>query len=399
MKFGSIISAGKVVAGLFVGLALTVATAPVQAQTFSLIHTFTGESDGGSPLSGLIIDKAGNLYGTASYGGGAGYGVVLKLAVNGEETVLHNFAGGTDGATPEGRLVRDAAGNLFGTTFGGGTSGDGTIFEINSKGKEIILHRFTGANGAYPEAGLTMDAKGDLYGTTTAGGANGNGTVFKLEKNTKGKWIEHVLYSFGPGTDGTIPVAGITLDKAGNIYGTTSAGGTYTYGTIFELTRGKTGWTESILHDFQDAADGGVPYAGLVFDQSGNIYGAATEANQQNDGGTVFQLTPANGTWNFNVLYTLPGWGISGTFRDVLLDAAGNLYATTHCDGSYSAGTVYELTPTSGTWTYTSLYVFTGGSDGEYSFSNLVFDKQGNLYGTTNTGGANYYGVVFKIAP
>jgi len=399
MKFGSIISAGKVAAGLFVGLALTITTSPVQAQTFSLVHTFTGESDGGSPLSGLIIDSAGNLYGTASYGGGGGYGVVLKLNVNGEETVLHNFAGGTDGAAPEGRLVRDAAGNLYGTTFAGGTTGDGTIFEINTKGKETILHRFTGANGANPEAGLTMDAKGNLFGTTTAGGANGNGTVFKLGKNSKGKWEENLLYSFGQGSDGTVPVAGITLDKTGNIYGTTSAGGTYTYGTIFKLTHGKTGWTEKILHNFQDAADGGVPYAGLVFDQSGNIYGAATEANQQNDGGTVFQLTPANGTWNFNVLYTLPGWGVSGTFRDVLLDAAGNLYATTHCDGSYSAGTVYELTPTNGTWTYTSLYVFTGGDDGMFSFSNLVFDAQGNLYGTTEVGGASGYGVVFKIAP
>jgi len=399
MKLGSIVCFGKVVATFLFGLALAMTT-PAQAQTFSVVHTFTGGSDGGSPLSGFTIDSAGNLYGTASNGGKAGYGIVLKLDVNGKETVLHNFAGGTDGANPEGRLVSDAAGNLYGTTLAGSTSGDGTVFELPVKGREIILHRFSGTDGAKPEAGLTMDAKGNLYGTTTAGGANGNGTVFKLEKNSAGKWKEQVLYSFGQGTDGAVPVGGITLDKTGNIYGTTSAGGTYTYGTIFKLTHTKSGWTETILHDFQNASDGAVPYAGLVFDSSGNLYGAATEGgNNTNGGGTVFQLTPANGNWNFTVLYSLPGWGISGTFRNVLLDAAGNLYATTHCDGSYNAGTVYKLTPASGTWTYTSLYVFTGRDDGEYSFSNLVFDKQGNLYGTTNTGGASGYGVVFKIAP
>lgn len=400
MKLGSAISAGKVVAAFLFGLGLTIASTQAQAQTFSLVHTFTGGSDGGSPFSGFIIDKAGNLYGTASYGGATEYGIAFKLDTNGQETVLHDFIGGRDGANPEGRLVSDYAGNLYGTTFAGGASGDGTIFEINLKGKETILHGFTGIDGAKPEAGLTMDSKGNLYGTTTAGGANGNGTVFKLEKNNKGKWKEHVVYSFGQGTDGTMPVAGITLDKAGNLYGTTSAGGSYGYGTIFKLTHANSAWTESILHNFQNGTDGAVPYAGLVFDRAGNLYGAAAEGGVGSDvGGTIFQLTPANGNWKFNVLYSLPGWDISGTFRNLLLDAAGNIYATTHCDGAYEAGTVYKLTRSGETWTYTSLYVFSGGDDGEYSFSNLVFDKQGNLYGTTNVGGANGFGVVFKIAP
>lgn len=398
MKIRAMMSAGKIITALLLGLGLTIIVSPAQAQTFSVVHTFTGGSDGGSPLSGFISDNSGNLYGTASYGGTTGYGIVYKLDANGQETVLHNFIGGTDGANPEGRLVSDASGNLYGTTFAGGTSGDGTIFEISVKGKESILHRFTGTNGAKPEAGLTMDAKGNLYGTTTAGGANGNGTVFKLEKNNLGKWKERLLYSFGQGTDGATPVAGVTLDKSGNLYGTTSAGGTYGYGTIFKLTRAKSAWTESIVHNFQDGTDGAVPYAALIFDSSGNLYGAATEGGS-NGGGTIFQLTPANGNWNFAALYSLPGWGISGTFRNLLLDAAGNIYATTHCDGSYSAGTVYELSPSSGTWTYTSLYVFTGGDDGQYSFSNLVFDAQGNLYGTTNIGGANGFGVVFKVTP
>jgi uncharacterized repeat protein (TIGR03803 family) len=378
----------------------SIITPLAQAQTFSVIHNFTGGSDGGAPFAGFTIDGAGNLYGTASFGGATEYGVVFKINPQGEETVLHNFVGGIDGANPEGSLVRDAAVNLFGTTIAGGASGAGTVFKLTPNGKETVLYSFTGkTDGAKPIAGLTKDSLGNLYGTTTAGGANGNGVVFKLHKNA-GKWTEHVLYSFGPGTDGAIPVAGVTLDAAGNLYGTTSAGGAYGYGTIFKLKRGKSRWTESILHNFQNGSDGAVPYAGLVFDRSGNLYGAAAEGGTGADvGGTVFKLTHSSSGWTFTVLYSLPGWDISGTFRNVLFDASGNLYATTHCDGSYESGTVYKLTPSSGTWTYSSLYVFTGGSDGQYSFSNLVFDKQGNLYGTTNVGGANNFGIVFKITP
>lgn len=369
-----------------------------QAQTFSLVHTFTGASDGGSPLSGFTIDANGNLYGTGSYGGTTEYGVVYKINARGVEKVLHNFVGGSDGATPEGSLLRDSLGNLYGTTLAGGTSGAGTVFEINRYGKEIVLYSFTGnPDGAMPEAGLAMDKLGNLYGTTTAGGANGNGTVFKLRKSY-GKWTEKVLYSFGQGTDGTVPVAGVTLDADGGVYGTTSTGGSSGYGTIFRLKHATSGWEESIIYNFQDADDGGVPYAGLIFDQSGNLYGAATEGGS-NGGGTIFELTPANGIWTFAPLYSLPGWGISGTFRNLLMDASGNIYATTHCDGTNSAGTVYELTNSGGTWSYNSLYVFTGGNDGKFSFSNLVSDKLGNLYGTTNTGGANGYGVVFKVTP
>jgi uncharacterized repeat protein (TIGR03803 family) len=163
------------------------------------------------------------------------------------------------------------------------------------------------------------------------------------------------------------------------------------------LAASGSGWTENILHDFQDGDDGAVPYAGLISDKAGNFYGAATEGGT-GGGGTIFELTPASGGWTFTVLYSNPGWGISGAFRDVIMDPSGNLYGTTHCDGAYDAGTVYKLKPASGAWTYTSLYVFTGGSDGLYSFSNLVFEH-GSIFGTTNQGGANGLGVVFEIAP
>jgi len=328
---------------------------------------------------------------------------VFRLSLAGQETVLHEFTGGTDGASPQGRLVMDKAGNFYGTTTAGGISNAGTVFKVTRKGIETVLYSFTGKpDGANPVAGLAIDSSGNLYGTTTAGGSNGNGTVFKLAIPTVsgGEWTEEVLYSFGKGTDGTIPVAGVTRDSSGNLYGTTSAGGAHGYGTVFQLTLSGSAWTETILHHFALGSDGGIPYAGLVIDSSGNLYGAATEggAGGQSGGGTIFELTHSTGGWTFSVLYGLSGWAISGSFRNLLLES-GKIYATTHCDGADNSGTVYELTLSGGSWTYNPLYVFTGGSDGQYSFSNLVADKNGNLYGTTLLGGAHGFGVAFKVTP
>jgi uncharacterized repeat protein (TIGR03803 family) len=393
----------KGVLSLAVVLALGVIATPLAAaQTFSVIHTFTGTTDGQGPLAGFVIDGSGNLYGTATGGGTSWKGVVFKLAPSGAETVLHNFTGGSDGEDPEGQLVMDKLGNLYGTTNSGGPSNAGTVFEV-SKGKEKVLYAFTGgADGGSPVAGLTFDKAGNLYGTTTAGGASGNGAVFKLAVPVAagGPWKQSVLYSFGSGTDGAIPVAGVAMDASGDLYGTTSAGGTYGYGTVYELKRSTPQWTETILHEFALENDGGVPYAGLVLDSKGNLYGAASDGGGggASGGGTVFEVTRGVGGWTFNVIYSLPGWGISGTFRNLLVQP-GKIYATTHCDGNYSAGTVYELTLAGGVWTYDLLYDFTGASDGHFSFSNLVADKEGNLYGTTTEGGADGSGTAFKITP
>jgi uncharacterized repeat protein (TIGR03803 family) len=367
------------------------------AQTFSVVHNFTGGSDGGGPLNGFTSDGAGNLYGTTSSGGATNHGVVFRLNEEGVETVLYNFKDGSDGAYPQGALIKDKAGNFYGTTLGGGSAGTGTVFGITPKGAERVLYSFAGGtDGAAPQAGLAFDAAGNLYGTTTTGGANGTGTVFKLTVPLKGgKWTETVLYSFGAAPDGTTPVAGVTFDKAGNLYGTASAGGAYGYGAVFELKPTGANWTETIIHEFQDGDDGAVPFAGLIADKKGNFYGAAGEGGT-GGGGTVFELTPANGTWTFTVLYSQAGWNVSGTFRNLMMDGSGNLYGTTHCDGGPEAGTVYKLTPGSGSWDYTLLYTFTGGSDGLYSFSNLVLE-QGKLYGTTNEGGTNDAGVVFAV--
>lgn len=385
----------KIVVAMALASAFTIL--PGQAQSFSVIHAFTNGTDGAGPLAGLVMDSSQNLYGTASSGGSLGYGVVFKMARTGTESVLHTFAGGeTDGANPQSRLIMDQAGNLYGTTFAGGTAGVGTVFMVTTQGKEKLLYSFKGgSDGANPYGALVMDPTGNLYGTTTAGGTYGLGTAFEIKSGQ-----EQVLFNFGEGDDGATPIAGLTFDAKGNLYGTASAGGTYGDGTIFELVPSQSGWKEVVLHDFAMLSDGGTPYGGLVY-QGGNLYGAATDGGGEggSGGGTVFELTPSGRGWTFNVVYGLAGWGISGTFRDVMFDASGNLYATTHCDGADDAGTVYELTPSAGTWTYTSLYVFSGGSDGMYAFSNLVLDKQGNLYGTTNTGGPNGFGDVFKVKP
>lgn len=391
---GSLVRVLTSAAGL---LALMVPGA--SAQTLNVVHNFTGGSDGGNPVNGFLMNAKGDMYGTASSGGASGLGVVFRLSGKGVETVLHSFAGGTDGAAPNGGVIQNAKGDFFGTTTAGGAAGQGTVFRVKGK-KEVVLYSFAGGtDGADPQAGLVMDAAGNLYGTTSAGGASGNGTVFELvapaEKN--GTWTETVLYSFGTGTDGAAPIGGVTLDAAGNLYGTTSLGGANGYGTVFELTPGAQ-WSETILHSFQNGDDGATPYAGLISDAAGNLYGAATDGGA-NGGGTVFELTSSGGNWNFAVLASQPGWGISGTFRDLMLDASGNIYGTTHCDGNNSAGTIYELTPSGGgAWNYTLLYTFTGGADGLYSISNLVM-KNGNLYGTTIDGGANGAGVIYELTP
>lgn len=337
---------------------------------------------------------------------------VLSAANNYE--ALHKFSGGADGLYPWAGLISDAAGNLYGTTQMGGNqscyNGCGTIFKLthgaDGKWSKTTLHRFNGRDGTYPFAGLIFDAVGNLYGTTSGGGdpkicGPGCGTVYRLSPGTKGQWVETVLHSFN-GEDGQFPAAGLIFDSSGNLYGTTRDGGYYGCGTVFELVRrGSDKWTEIVLHTF-DCKNGGLIYAGLVFDAKGSLYGTAANGGVYNDG-TVFRLTKAaNGKWIHTVLHSFDGKDGVGPTADLVFDEAGNLYGTTEEGGNldycygYGCGTVFTLTSGAGDkWMERVLHNFNDG-DGAYPNGRLVFDGTGNLYCTT-TGDLNY-GTVVKLA-
>jgi uncharacterized repeat protein (TIGR03803 family) len=366
-----------------------VANHTAQAQTFGLLYSFANGTDGGYPYSTLIQDASGNLYGTTYYGGAYTYGAAFELST-GPETVLHSFGNGMgDGSSPFAGLVRDKSGNFYGTTYSGGASGYGTVFMLDATGKETILHSFVGgADGKSPIYGsLVRDGSGNLYGTTKLGGTSGVGTVFKVTKTGK----ETVLYSFTNGLDGGYPFGGLVRDTSGNVYGTTYSGGASSVGTVFKVT--KTG-TETVLYSFAGGAEGEYPYAGMVRDSSGNLYGTTSEGGASNVE-TVFKVTP---TGQETVLYSFAG-GTDGAnpFAGLVRDRKGNLYGTTEAGGASGVGTVFKL---SATGQETVLHTFTGATtDGANPFGGLVRDATGKLYGTTFVGGAFGHGAVYEINP
>jgi uncharacterized repeat protein (TIGR03803 family) len=384
----------------FLPLLLTVQFAA--AQTFVELYPFNSSgnlADGGWPESAVVRDAAGNLYGTTFYGGlgtgcdviYAGCGTVFKVDPSGTETVLHAFSGAGDGWNPTGNLVLDAAGNLYGTTLLGGSHGFGTVFKVNSAGDETVLYSFArGSDGGNPNAGLTQDAAGNFYGTTQYGGddnyEHGNGTVFELSPAGQ----ETILYRFKGGPDGASPLSGVILDTTGNIYGTTWVGGLYGFGTVFQLD---SGGNETVLHSFAGASDGANPLGSLVLDEAGNLYGT-TSAGGPYGFGTVFTIDAAGSE---SVLYSFIG-GSDGAYpySNLILDASGNLYGTASQGGCCSgAGTVFELSGD----TLTPLYGFAGTTDGAYPMAGLVLDSADNLYGTAVQAGVDGWGSVFEIQP
>jgi uncharacterized repeat protein (TIGR03803 family) len=320
---------------------------------------------------------------------------------------LHRFTGSkNNGGAPYAGLIFDQAGNLYGTTYGGGAAGRGTVFKLtpNTDGSwtESLLHSFTGgSDGAAPIAGLTFDAAGNLYGTTFRGGAGcsgktGCGTVFELTPKSDGTWTESVIYSFAR-KGGAYPYAGLIFDHAGNLYGTAVGGGHHGAGVVFELKpNGNGSWTESVLYKFcalTNCADGYYPYGGLTFGGAGNLYGTTYNV--------VFELTPhANGSWAESVLHSFAGNDGGYSYANVIFDQSGNLYSTTELGGDGNVGVVFMLTPQAkGSWTETVLYSFQDGNDGAYPRAGVLFDQTGNLYGTTTQRGAYGWGVVFKLTP
>jgi uncharacterized repeat protein (TIGR03803 family) len=259
-----------------------------------------------------------------------------------------------------------------------------------------VLYRFVGGNdAANPNLDkFALDAGGSLYGTTHAYGAYGQGSVFKLTL-TNGAWAESLLYSFTGGSDGAAPEAGVVFDVAGNLYGTTVEGGSYNFGTVYELTPSGSAWTEHTLYSFRGGSDGAYPQGGLIFDSSGNIYG--TSSGTSENPGTVFRLTPPGNGWTYSLLHSFVGSDGADPQAALLMDASKNLYGTTTEGGSVGVGVVFELSPSGGGWTYSLLHDFSGNGDGGFPYGDLVIDESGSLYGTTSEGGSHGKGVIFDI--
>jgi uncharacterized repeat protein (TIGR03803 family) len=358
------------------------------ARNYTVLHSFTGGLDGANPFAGVILDSAGNLYGTAAGGGSTNNGVVYKLDPSGVETVLYSFAGGSDGSEPYAGVVRDAAGNLYGTTFFGGAADVGVVFKLDASGRETVLHSFSrgkgasGTDGWEPYAGVTLDSAGNLYGTTTESGVAGAGIIYKLDPAAN----ETVLHNF-TNTDGAQPRSAPILDSSGNLYGTTRWGGQWNQGVVYKLD---TAGHETVLHAFTRAA-GGQPYAGVTFDSSGNLYGTATSGGAAG-WGAVYKLDP---TGQETVLHSFTD-GADGVFPygGVMRDPAGGLYGTASGGGTPGEGVVFGLDASG---QETILYTFTGNPDGQEPKSGVTLDAAGSLYGTTYTGGLDNSGIVYKL--
>jgi len=407
-----------------------------------VIYNFCPQSgceDGSYPEGALITDSAGNFYGTANLGGTSGNGTVFRVNPDGTQTVLHNFCLlglCLDGANPVGGVIMDGSGNLYGTTANGGTTNNGVVFKLTPVGPlwvYTVIHDFclltACDDGHNPQGGLVMDPAGNLYGTTINGGTGGSGTVFKLTPDLIGLlWTETVLYNFCSQSgcaDGANPQSGVILDTSGNLYGTTYGSGAGSGGTVFKVS---PGGTETVLYTFcaqgGSCVDGYGPVGGLVMDPTGTgiLYGTTATSDGGTGVGVVFQLTPdSTGTvWTQTVLYTFCAQGGACSdgaipFAGLILDPAGNLYGTTVFGGNTTSpactlpglptpgcGVVFKLTPdaTHTVWTETVPYTFCAQAncaDGSLPLAGLLIDGAGNVYGTTAEGGTTNGGVVFTV--
>jgi uncharacterized repeat protein (TIGR03803 family) len=354
----------------------------------TVLHNFQGGTDGSDPANGVTLDPAGNLYGVTYSGGAANQGVVYEISLQGVETILHTFNGGADGGNPECELVRDDAGNFYGTTKAGGSGNAGVVFELDAAGNQSVLYSFTGGvDGGTPLAGLVRDTSGNLYGTASHGGAYGAGVVFKIDS----LGTETVLHSFGNGKDGTSANVSLVLGPAKELYGTTPTGGLRAGGTIFRLD--VNGNNYQILYNFPYAYD--YPYApspnGVIRDSGGNLYGTFGDPVLF---GSIFKY---DNTGNYTTLYSFDGQDGEVPTANLFLDASGDLFGTTEFGGpsplnTQGNGEVFKL-DTSGNLTV--MFDFLEQKNGDTPSGNVVRDAAGNLYGTTYYGGGR--GTVFKV--
>jgi uncharacterized repeat protein (TIGR03803 family) len=412
-------------AALAMAIAFVLATQPSQAQTFTVLHAFTGGADGSTPYGvGLTMDAAGNLYGGASYGGlgteACSYqgscGVVYRMSRKGSGWIfntLYEFTG-TDGEQPDAPLVFGPDGALYSTTYYGGSyscndGGCGVVYSLRPPATscksaycpwtETVLYQFGSAgDGARPAFGaLAFDKSDNIYGTTSIGGQDPpyDGTVFELTRSG-GQWSLNVLHSFTGQNDGGNPWSGLVFDNAGNLYGSTTGGGDNGGGTAFQMTPSRDAWTLTTIYSFSPNTQGYGSFCNLLLDSSGNLWGT-TRYGGTGGAGTAFELTPSGGGWGLNLLYSFPGY--RGSQSSLIMDKQGNLYGTTVEGGKYGAGGVFKLTPSEYGWTYTSLHDFSGAEDGYGPMGQIVMDGNGNLYGTASAAGPYKYGVVWEITP
>ncbi|MGC2111441.1 MAG: choice-of-anchor tandem repeat GloVer-containing protein [Candidatus Korobacteraceae bacterium] len=396
-----------------VGLAifsLVLLAVAIAAGEEKMLYSFT-PNDGHPPDGDLARDAAGNLFGTTSLGGQYHHGTVYQLTPDGlggwTEQVLYSFAPGSGGSSPLGGVILDDAGNLYGTTCSGGSGGNGTVFLLSPDGDgnwtEQILYDFAqSGQGACPN-GLIRDAAGNLYGTTIMGGSNDNGTAYELEADGNGTWTHKILHNFGNGHDGYYPVARMTWDSSGNLFGTTESGGSHpNCGTVFKLTANANGrWTEEVIHNFGFEDDGQSPEGGLVRDAAGNFYGTTAHGGSFNRG-VAFRLTPKPGGGSTERVLHHFGYADDGQdpWAGLVWDDAGHLYGTTLYGGSHGYGTVFVLTPAmDGGSGERVLHHFGDGRDGQNPETTLIWDSNGNLYGTASYGGVHLYGAVFEVVP
>lgn len=368
---------------------------PVNAHdTFRILHTFLDGEDGGTSNAPVILDRDGNVYGTALQGGANNDGVVFRHSPKGKETTLYSFAGGNDGDKPEAGVVMDKSGNLYGTTNLGGPADQGTAFKLAPDGTETVLHAFSGgSDGGYPQAGLLLDKTGNLYGTTVSGGSgcgDGCGTIFKIAPD--GTFA--TIYAFTGGDDGSFIMSGLVGDGKGNLYGTAQIGGAHGYGTVFRLSQDGA---LKVLYAFKGGYDGAYSQAGLIRDSAGNLYGTTrggggSSACGDYGCGTIFKLAP-DGTET--VLYAFQGGNDGGEpYGGVTADSSGNLYGTAISGGTGGLGVVFELRSGG---TLKSLHIFQGKSDGAWPEAGVALDPSGSVYGTAYAEGPDGWGTVFKI--
>ena len=404
-----IVNTAFVLTAIFAAMILSAPAA--QAQTVTVLHSFTSHADGSTPVAGVTLDRAGNFYGTTNGVESDSPSTVYKMthAAGGWIlSTLYTFSHPNDPSQVDAPVVIGPDGALYGTSYSGGQFNLGSVFSLRPPAtvcKSVscpwtltTLHDFDGLDGTHPGNGnLVFDAAGNIYGTTSAGGGHSRGTVFKLTRSG-GSWTESVLYSFTGGDDGATPMGGVASDNAGNLYGTTNAGGANSHGTVYELSPYGGGWADTTLYTFTDGDDGGNPIGGVAIDAQGDLYGTTSVALAGHGAGTVWELVPSNGNWTFTLLHSFSGPAYPGPSATPTLDTDGNVYGTSTYTGRGSGfGEVFKLTPGDGGWTYTA-YEF-DGVDLRNPECSVAVDANGNLYGTTILGGTENWGAVWEITP